>query len=98
MNLRIREFEKVKITMKNDLKILAVALEKKLGKAHVQHDEKHSKTKVLHKVWDILKGKEKPSAQTLNRLALLAGFQSWADFQGALHGTDDGLTNYSTGE
>ena len=84
--------------MKNDLKILAVALEKKLGKAHVQHDEKHSTTKLLHKVWDILKGKEKPSEQTLNRLALLAGFQSWADFQGALHGTDDGLTNYSTGE
>lgn len=41
--------------MKNDLKILAVALEKKLGKAHVQHDEKHTKTKVLHKVWDILR-------------------------------------------
>jgi hypothetical protein len=45
-----------------------------------------------------LKGKEKPSIQTLNRLALLAGFQSWADFQGALHGTDDGLVNYSAGE
>ena len=98
MNLRNREFEKGKITMKNDLKILAVALEKKLGKAHAQHDEKHSTTKVLHKVWDILTGKEKPAEQTLNRLALLAGFQSWADFQGALHGTDDGLTNYSTGE
>ena len=39
MNLRNREFEKGKITMKNDLKILAVALEKKLGKAHAQHDE-----------------------------------------------------------
>ena len=104
--------------MKNDLKILAAALEKKLGKAHVEHDEKgehdefvkhdehmgkmipdeHHKAKVLHKVWDILKGKEKPSVQTLNRLALLAGFQSWADFQGALHGTDDGLVNYSAGE
>ncbi len=53
---------------------------------------------MLHKVWDILKGKEKPSQQTLNRLALVAGFQSWADFQGALHGTDDGLANYSAGE
>ena len=47
--------------MKNDLKILAAALEKKLGKAHVQHDEKHSTTKIQHKVWDNLKGKEKPS-------------------------------------
>ena len=98
--------------MKNDLKILAAALEKKFGKAHIEHDKKgehdehmgkmnpeeHHKAKVLHKVWDILKGKEKPSVQTLNRLALLAGFQSWADFQGALHGTDDGLVNYSAGE
>ena len=104
--------------MKNDLKILAAALEKKFGKAHIEHDKKeehdefvkhdehmgkmnpeeHHKAKALHKVWDILKGKEKPSVQTLNRLALLAGFQSWADFQGALHGTDDGLVNYSAGE
>jgi len=84
--------------MKNDLRILAEALEKKLGKAHLMHDEKHSTTKALHKMWEILKGKEKPSAQTLNRLALLAGFQNWADFQGALHGTDDGLVNYSTGD
>ena len=86
--------------MKNDLKILAATLENKFGKAHVEHDKKgeHHKAKVLHKVWDILKGKEKPSVQTLNRLALLAGCQSWADFQGALHGTDDGLVNYSAGE
>ena len=82
--------------MKNDLKILAAALEKKFGKAHIEHDKKGEPQ--LHKVWDILKGKEKPSVQTLNRLALLAGFQSWADFQGALHGTDDGLVNYSAGE
>ena len=84
--------------MKNDLKILAVALEKKLGREHLQHEEKHRNNKLLHKVWEIMKGKEKPSIQTLNRLALLAGFQSWADFQGALHGTDDGLVNYSAGE
>ena len=86
--------------MKNDLKILAATLEKKFGKAHIEHDKKGEphKAKALHKVWDILKGKEKPSVQTLNRLALLAGFQSWADFQGALHGTDDGLVNYSAGE
>ena len=29
---------------------------------------------------------------------MASGFQSWADLQGALHGTDDGLTNYSAGE
>ena len=35
---------------------------------------------------------------TLDKLALLAGFQSWDDFQGALHGTEDGLVNYDAGE
>lgn len=49
-------------------------------------------------MWDVLKGKEKPSRQTLDKLALLAGFQSWDDFQGALHGTEDGLVNYDAGE
>lgn len=74
--------------MKQDLKVLAEALDKKLGKAHELHK----------KMWNVLRGKEKPSRQTLDRLALLAGFQSWDDFQGALHGTEDGLINYSTGE
>ena len=70
-----------------DMKLLSEALEKKLGKAHV-----------FHKMWEVLKGKEKPSHQTLDKLALLAGFQSWEDFQGALHGTEDGLVNYSADE
>ena len=52
--------------MKQDLKVLAEHIEKKVGKAHV-----------FHKMWDVLKGKEKPSRQTLDKLALLAGFQSW---------------------
>jgi len=73
--------------MKQDLKVLAETLEKKLGK-----------TNVLHKMWEMMKGKEKPSPQMLNKLALLAGFQSWEDFQGALHGTEDGLVNYSADE
>ena len=73
--------------MKQDLKVLAETLEKKLGK-----------TNVLHKMWEMMKGKEKPSPQMLNKLALLAGFQSWDDFQGALHGTEDGLVNYSADE
>lgn len=41
----------------------------------------------LKKVESILSGREKPSAHTLDRLALLAGFQSWKDLQEALHGT-----------
>jgi hypothetical protein len=28
----------------------------------------------------------KPDEKTLDRLSLLAGFQSWEDFQNALHG------------
>jgi hypothetical protein len=52
--------------MKNDLKILAVALEKKLGREHLQHEEKHRNNKLLHKVWEIMKGKEKPSQQRLS--------------------------------
>ena len=28
----------------------------------------------------------KPDRKTLDRLSLLAGFQSWEDFQNALHG------------
>ena len=72
--------------MKHDLKLLAEALEKKLGKAHVLH------------MWQVIKGKEKLSPQALDRLALLAGFQSWKDFQGALHGTEDGLVNYNVGD
>ena len=28
----------------------------------------------------------KPDKKTLDRLSLLAGFQSWEDFQNALHG------------
>ena len=67
--------------MKQDLKVLAETLEKKLGK-----------------MWEMMKGKENPSPQMLNKLALLAGFQSWEDFQGALHGTEDGLVNYSADE
>ena len=73
--------------MIQDLKVLAEHIEKKVGKAHV-----------FYKMWDVLKGKEKPSRQTLDKLALLAGFQSWNDFQGALHGTEDGLVNYDAGE
>ena len=79
--LPVSKYER--IVMKQDLKVLAEHIEKKVGKAHV-----------FHKMWDVSKGKEKPSRQTLNKLALLAGFQSWDDFQGALHGTEDGLVNY----
>lgn len=34
-------------------------------------------TKALHKLSAILTGKEKPTKETLDKFALLAGFQSW---------------------
>ena len=37
---------------------------------------------------------KKPNKKTLDRLSLLAGFQSWESFQEALHGEADAETNY----
>ena len=37
---------------------------------------------------------KKPNRKTLDRLSLLAGFQDWESFQEALHGVDDGESNY----
>lgn len=39
----------------------------------------------LRKAWEILKKHEHPSADTLNRIALLTGFQTWEELQHALH-------------
>jgi len=36
----------------------------------------------------------KPNQKTLDRLSMLAGFQSWENFQEALHGDADGSTNF----
>ncbi|UKK48858.1 hypothetical protein L6475_02475 [Prevotella sp. E9-3] len=36
----------------------------------------------------------KPNKKTLDRLSMLAGFQSWETFQEALHGDADARTNY----
>ena len=73
--------------MKRELTVLAHKLEGKAGK------------KIdLTKLWHYISGKEKPSHEALNRLALLAGFQSWDDFHEALHGEDDGQLNYEVDE
>ena len=52
----------------------------------------------LHKVWNYVSGKEKPTKKTLNKLALFVGYQSWDDFHEALHGDDDGNLNYEVEE
>lgn len=71
--------------MKRDLRLLTLNAEKRMGKK-VADD--------IRKMWGLLSGKEKPSKEMLNRMALLAGYQSWDDFHDALHGEDDGQTNY----
>ena len=48
----------------------------------------------MKRVESILCGKDKPSKQTLNRLALLVGFQSWEDLRDALYGDADASINY----
>ena len=87
--------------MKNDLKLLAKEVGKKVGKEinqssdfdkHEQILSKHNillKKKKKKKVWGFLKGKEKPSKETLDKVALFAGFQDWESFQKALHGDSE---------
>ena len=61
----------------------------------------HDQPKIVEKYPGAIRGRydsEGRIVQTLDKLALLAGFQSWDDFQGALHGTEDGLVNYDAGE
>lgn len=69
--------------MKHDLHLLTTRLEQKLGR-------KINGKKLLR----ILTGKEKPSQTTLDRLALLLGFQCWDDFQEAVDGDGNGQLNY----
>lgn len=71
--------------MKNDLKFMGALF----AKRHVKLP-----SHVLEKMRGYISGAEKPSEDTLNRLALLAGFQSWNDFRDALHGKDDASVNY----
>lgn len=49
---------------------------KKLSEFAARHKVR-LEPKALRKLTDILTGKEKPTRETLDRLALLAGFQSW---------------------
>lgn len=48
----------------------------------------------LKKLWNMATRKHKLSVTAKDRLALLAGFQSWNDFDDALHGDTDGSINY----
>lgn len=52
----------------------------------------------LGKVKDYILGKEKPSRDVLDKLALFVGFQDWNSFKEALQGDADAETNYELGE
>jgi len=51
----------------------------------------------LRKLFDTLEKKltARPNQQTLDHLAMMAGFQSWSSFLQALHGEADAQTNYN---
>lgn len=48
----------------------------------------------VKKMWMLMKGKHHFSRETLDRFALLAGFQSWDDLDKAIHGDTDASINY----
>jgi hypothetical protein len=73
--------------MKRDLKLLAEALEKKAG-------TELRELSGFRKLMQRLRLGEKPSAQTLDRLALFMGFQNWTDLHEALKGNADAERNY----
>ena len=55
----------------------------------------HLSMKSIRRIWDKSLSMEKPSKKTLDRLALLAGFQNWADLNKALHGDNSGDLNFN---
>ena len=64
-------------------------MSKSLEKHHV-----NLSSKSLKRLWGYLSGKEKPRQETLDRIALFAGFQKWEDLIAALHGDSDARMNY----
>lgn len=48
----------------------------------------------LKRLWKIATGKRQLSRAAKDRLALLAGFQSWQDLDDTLHGDTDASVNY----
>lgn len=71
--------------MKQDLRLLLSEIEKVVGKKNPLG---------VKKIWQQFSTHKKLSPEALDRIALFAGFQSWNDLNEALHGEDDGQTNY----
>ncbi|MGI6243009.1 MAG: hypothetical protein ACOYJK_05695 [Prevotella sp.] len=97
--------------MKRDLRLLLAEVGKKMKQEpqHFAADLNHVSVAMsrhhvhlsrasLKKLWDVLSGKRKLSAETLDKLALLTGFQDWQDLLDALHGEVDASVNYEEGK
>ncbi|WP_281698489.1 hypothetical protein [Hallella colorans] len=93
--------------MKRDLRPLMVEVGKKMKRephrlaidldhvaAVLSKHHINLNTASLRKLRDVLTGKRKLSNDTLDRLALLAGFQDWRDLRDAIHGDTDASINY----
>lgn len=81
--------------MKRNLRLLVGEVERKFGKRidwKADFDELLSLFRKRHLTLDSLSPRGK------DRLALLAGYPSWRDFQDALSGDADGQANYDIDE
>lgn len=94
--------------MKRDLRLLLAEIGKKMKQEpqQVAADLDHVSMALagrhvnlssasLKKLWKVLSGERKLSNETLDRLALFAGFQDWHDLLDALHGDADASVNYN---
>jgi hypothetical protein len=92
--------------MKKDIKLIAEEVEQKIeknlnvasdvdkltslfNKHHIHFNSPAVKKLLLH-----LKESEKPSHETLDRLALFLGYQNWQSFREALQGMSGAESNY----
>jgi len=92
--------------MNRDMKLLTAEVENKMAHPHqpagyvgqwfsafFRHRTEYKKIS-LSRVWSLITKKNGLSVEAKNRIALLAGFQSWDDFMGAFKGDADAQINY----
>ena len=96
--------------MNRDLKILLTEVEDKMKRPHqpvvnIRHwlkdvcrHKSGENSLLLSRIWKMLAGKEQLSVKAKDRIALLAGFQSWDDFKDAFYGDADAQINYEDEE
>ena len=96
--------------MNRDLKILHTEVEDKMKRPHqpvvnIRHwlkdvcrHKSGENSLLLSRIWKMLAGKEQLSVKAKDRIALLAGFQSWDDFKDAFYGDADAQINYEDEE